>query len=69
MLDTHCHWFDLEANGTTWYKNWPDKRDEELRKTYLPVDYFDEAEGQIKTAIHVQVAHVYDENEWVKQLR
>ena len=69
ILDTHCHWFDLEKYGETWYENWPSKSDEKLRKTFLPKDYYDEAPESIKSSIHVQVAHEYLENEWIRQQR
>ena len=68
-IDSHVHWFDLE-NNEEWYRSWPPLEDDQLRKTFLPIHYFDQIGNRIKikAAIHVQVPHHFQENFWIKKL-
>lgn len=65
VIDGHVHWFDLNEYGETWYKGWPSKSDKELRKSFFPLDYYNSSNGSVDGAVHVQVAHEFDENLWV----
>jgi len=42
--------------------------DTNLRKTFLPDDYFKQTANMIQAGIHVQVPHEMDENFWIKKL-
>jgi L-fuconolactonase len=71
-IDSHVHWFDLE-NNEEWYPSWPPLEDAQLRKTFLPIHYFNQITGsetgsKIKAGIHVQVPHHFQENFWIKKL-
>ena len=67
VIDSHVHWFDLE-NNPSWYQTWPPKDDTNLRKTFLPDDYFEQTANMILAGIHVQVPHEMEENFWIKKL-
>lgn len=36
-----------------------------MRKSFFPLDYYNSSNGSVDGAVHVQVAHEFDENLWV----
>lgn len=63
-FDSHVHWLNI-TEKPEWYTDWPPNGDiGTLREPHLPNRYFNEANGLITEANHLQVTNV--ENEWIK---